>query len=272
MNTLKAPLSIEQIARFAPSALAMNPHGSRSNKYQYIPTIDVIKGMEKAGFLPFSATQSRTRDISRQDFTKHMIRFRHASSMQALSVGDSLAEILLINSHDGSSAYKLMAGLFRLVCGNGMVVSDGLVDSISVPHKGNIIDAVIDGSTRILENAPKTLDAVNRWNRLQLTTGEQNAFAESAHTLRFADADGKVETPITPSQLLQIRRTEDNKPDLWHTFNRVQENVIRGGLRARDTQTRRRVTTREIKGIDQDVKLNKALWQLAERMEQLKTA
>jgi hypothetical protein len=34
----------------------------------------------------------------------------------------------------------------------------------------------------------------------------------------------------------------------------------------------RRVTTREVRGIDQDVRLNRALWQLAERMAELKGA
>jgi hypothetical protein len=55
-------------------------------------------------------------------------------------------------------------------------------------------------------------------------------------------------------------------------MNVVQENVIKGGLSAmrRDGRETRRVTTREVRGIDQDVKLNRALWQLAERMAELK--
>jgi len=105
------------------------------------------------------------------------------------------------------------------------------------------------------------------------------AFAEAAHTVRFADSEGKVSTPITAAQLLQPRRTEDTGTDLWKTFNRVQENTIKGGLtaRAQDTfdnrgrrQRGRMVSTRQVKGIDQDVKLNRALWQLAERMAELK--
>jgi hypothetical protein len=80
--------------------------------------------------------------------------------------------------------------------------------------------------------------------------------------LRFADADGEVTTPIAPAQLLAPRRREDTANDLWTTFNVVQENVIKGGLHGvgRDANNRRRrVTTRAVNGIDQDVKLNKAL-------------
>lgn len=269
------PLTIEQIANLAPSALAREASGDRSHRYTYIPTMDVIQGMEKAGFLPFAATQSRTRDLGRREYTKHMIRFRHAASMHPMIVGDILTEVVLVNSHDGSSSYKLMAGLFRLVCSNGMVVSESMQESITIRHSGNVIDAVIDGSTRIVENAPKIMDTVNFWTNLQLTAGEQNALAESAHILRFGDCEGKVDTPITPAQLLQPRRNQDTGSDLWRTLNRIQENVIRGGLTAigRDANGhRRRTRTREVKGIDQDVKLNRALWHLGQHMADLKSA
>jgi hypothetical protein len=95
------------------------------------------------------------------------------------------------------------------------------------------------------------------------------ALAEAAHVLRFADADGDINTPIRPDQLLIPRRRDDRANDLWTTFNVVQENVIKGGLSAmgRDANgRRRRTTTRQVNGIDQDVRLNKALFVLAERM------
>lgn len=268
------PLTLEQIAVRAPSALAHNAHSSRSERYAYIPTIGVIEAMQKAGFFVFEAKQSSARSDDRREYTKHMIRFRHTSQMQPMAVGDSLPEVVLVNSHDGSSAYRLMAGIFRLVCSNGMIVADSMQDSISVRHSGNVIDAVVEGSQRIIDQVPHTLHAVTRWSQLQLTEGEQVAFAESARTLRFGDSDGNVNTPITAEQLLRSRRAYDSGPDLWKTLNRVQENVIRGGMSAigLDSQShRRRFRAREVKGIDQDVKLNKALWQLAERMAELKS-
>ena len=68
------------------------------------------------------------------------------------------------------------------------------------------------------------------------------------------------------------------RPDLWHTMNVVQENAIRGGLHGTQWSTNpdtgrrehKRITTREIRGIDQDVRLNKALWSLSEKMATLK--
>src|SRR5438874_6821787 len=125
------PLTIEQIAHYAPSAIATSPHVSRSDRYTYLPTIDIIRGMERAGFLPFKATQSRCRDEGRREFTKHLIRFRHLDLARPFHVGDLIPEVVLVNSHDGTSAYKLMAGIFRLVCANGLVVSESMQASIS---------------------------------------------------------------------------------------------------------------------------------------------
>lgn len=277
VNRQQVPLTIDQIARYAPSAMATHAHESRSDRYIYIPTVNVIEGMIKAGFQPFSASQSRSRIEGKTEFTKHMIRFRHPDTESSLmKVGDVVPEVVLINSHDGTSAYKLIAGMFRLVCSNGLMVSDAEIAAVTVMHKGNILENVVDGSYRLIEDSQKAMGTVRTWTELQLTTGEQSALAEAAHTLRFADAEGKVTTPITAAQLLQPRRAYDQGNDLWKTFNRVQENVIKGGLSAiqRDENGRRvrRVSTRQVKGIDQDVKLNRALWQLAERMQELKAA
>ena len=273
INRNQTPLTLDEIAQRAPSALATRPYDAMSAKYTYVPTLAVIEAMIAAGFQPFSATQSRTRVAGKGDFTKHLIRFRH-SDVGPLVVGDVIPEVVLINSHDGTSTYKLIAGLYRLVCSNGMMVSDAEIDAINVAHKGDIVGEVIEGSHRLIADTQKSLGTVRNWTQLQLTDGEQHAFAESAHTLRFADAEGKITTPITPTQLLMPRRREDVGSDLWHTLNRVQENVIAGALSAvqRDADGRRvrRVSTRRINGIDQDVRLNRALWSLAEKMAALK--
>ncbi len=267
--TQSTALTLDAVRAIAPSAFASTAHDSRSSRYTYIPTSTVIEAMMREGFQPFKAAQGNSSIEGKRDFTKHMIRFRHASALTA-AVGDSVPEVVLINSHDGTSAYKLIAGIFRLVCSNGLVVAESTTGSLNVPHKGDVVSKVIEGSFQIVDDSRKALEVTREWSALQLTAGEQSAFAEAAHQVRFADDEGKVTTPITAEQLLRPHRTEDQASDLWHTFNRVQENVIRGGLRAYDREARRRVSTREVKGIDQDVKLNRALWTLAERMAELK--
>jgi hypothetical protein len=270
-------LSYDHLRSIVPSAFATEAHSSRSQRYTYIPTSEVISGLMHHGFQPFKAVQSRSRIEGKSEFTKHMIRFRHPD---ATSSTGNVPEVVLVNSHDGTSAYKLMAGIFRMICTNGMIVCESSAGELSVPHKGNIVDRVIEGSFEIIGQSQKALGTIDTWQQLRLTAGEQAAFSEAAHTLRFADSEGETSTPITPAQLLRPRRAEDRgidwlnpKGDLYTTMNVVQENVIRGWLtnwKREPGKPVRRATTREVKGIDQDVKLNRALWQLAERMAELK--
>lgn len=257
----------------APSIFAQAAHESRSERFQPIPTIEIVRELAKEGFHVVGAKQSGTRDESRKEFTKHLLRLRRMDNQAAYTVGDTVCEILLKNANDGSSAYDLMAGLFRIRCLNSMVSQTATLDSLKVRHSGDVAGKVIEGTYTVLDAAQKALAAPQDWSAVKLDGEESAILAEAAHMLRFADADGNIETPIKPAQLLMPRRHDDRAADLWTQFNVVQENVIRGGLHAigRDANNRRRrVTTREVKGIDQDVKLNKALWLLGARMAELK--
>jgi hypothetical protein len=253
-------LTDDQLSRSVPSLFAEAPHESRSEKYAYIPTVDVLAALRKEGFQVVAARQTRVRDQGRVGYCKHMLRLRHADlAGMKLKLHDTFPEVVLINSHDGSSGYQLMAGMFRLVCLNGMVVSDGRSEMVKVPHKGDIRNRVIEGSWKVLQDSAAAVEQAAEWQGIMLNRDEMRDYAVAAHILRFGDSDGEVKTVIEPEQLLQPRRHADQGNDLWRTFNRVQENGIKGGLSARNPETRRRTTTREVTGIDGDVKFNKAI-------------
>lgn len=277
----RGPITDDQLRRVAPSAFATDKHESRSDRYTYIPTAEVVAGLRANGFEPTFAKQGGSRVPGKADFTKHLIRFRPAGEQARAPrrVGDTFPEVVLVNSHDGTSAYQLMAGLFRLVCLNGMVAADRGLATVKVPHKGDVVGRVIEGSYEVLGESRRALDSAEAWAGVGLSRDERAAMAEAAHALRFGEpgegGDGGAPSPIRPEQLLSVRRREDEARDLWTTANVIQENAIRGGLTAlgRDAHGRpRRTTTREVRGIDQDIRLNRALWVLGERMAQLKRA
>jgi len=269
------PLTDDQIRSMAPSVFAAGRHESRSDRYTYIPTSEIVAGMRDNGFLPVFAKQGNSRVEGKADFTKHLIRFRPDGEAPARKIGGVYPEVIVVNSHDGTSTYQVMAGLLRLVCLNGMVVADRELSSVKIPHKGNVIDQVIEGSFTVIEESRAAIEHAEHWSGITLNRDEQQIMAEAAHTLRFADSDGTVTTPVQPRQLLQARRRDDVGDNLWNVTNVIQENVIRGGLSAmgRDASgARRMTTTREVRGIDADVKLNRALWMLTEKMAELKAA
>lgn len=258
------PLSDDQIRRVAPSIFASEAHESRSDRYTYIPTIEVLNALRNDGFQPFMVTQTRVRKEGKREHTKHMIRLRHAEQITSSEVN----EIILLNSHDGTSSYQMIGGQFRFICKNGTVC--GTVDKeIRIHHKGDVIDNVKQAAFDVLDGFNLITEVTEDMKGITLNRDEQALFANAALSLKY-EPSADVPPPITGDQLLRARRTEDRNNDLWTTFNRVQENMIRGGLDAR-TATNRRTTTRAVTGIDQNVKLNRALWALAEGMRNLKS-
>ena len=276
------PLTEDELRKLAPSIFAETAHESRSERFRAIPTIEVLRGLENEGFFAVGAKQSVTRDPGKKDFTKHVIRLRRFDDeAKSLRVGDNVLEQYLKNANDGSAAYELMAGMFRIQCMNSLVAQTSTIDSVKVRHSGHAVDNVIEGTFRVLESSKALLAAPQDWSQIQLDRDEAQAFANAAHVLRFADAEGKVSTPVDPAQLLIPRRPADTGKDHWTVFNVVQENAIRGGLTGiregyreenGNWRAARRVTTRAVNGVDQDIRLNKSLWVLAEEMAKLKKA
>lgn len=269
-----AGLTDEQIRTVAPSVFASEAHSSRTARYAYVPTAELLTGLRREGFLPMEIRQAGSRIEGKAEYTKHLIRFRHASQT-ALKVGDSVPEIVLVNSHDGTSSYQLMSGLFRLICSNGLIVSEGPQTSLRIPHSGQARDLVIDGAIEILDSLPATAEQVHSFESLDLTDGERLAFATAAIAFRYPDATAAAPAPVDAARILSTRRMADSQPTLWNTLNVVQENTVQGGqhFRTLDRNNRPRAgTTREVKGIDGNVQLNRALWVLAEEMKKLKTA
>jgi hypothetical protein len=170
--------------------------------------------------------------------------------------------------NDGTSSYQMLAGAFRFVCQNGMVAGDNVAD-IRVPHKGNVVQNVINGAFDVLDGFDLIREQKDGMRDVALDRDEQHAFARSALALRYAPTDTGAPAPVTESQFLAPRRFEDRRDDLWTVFNRVQENLTKGGLHGR-SRTGRSMSTRPITGIDQNVKLNRALWMLADAMRQMK--
>ena len=255
------PLNNEQIARVAPSVFADQPHGSRSERYTYIPTGTVLDGLRNEGFQPFMVCQTQPRDESKFEYAKHMIRLRHAGQIASNQVN----EIILINSHDGTSSYQMVAGVFRFVCHNGLVCGD-IRDDLRIRHQGDQIGQVIEGAYRVLDDFKRVDASRETMQQIFLKPEEQMAFAESALRLRYEGAP-----PIGPAQAMKPRRMADAGQDLWTTLNIVQENLVRGGQRGIN-RNNQRVTTRAVNGIDNNLRFNQALWVLAERMAELKAA
>ncbi|ECA2558632.1 DUF945 domain-containing protein, partial [Salmonella enterica subsp. enterica serovar Poona] len=243
---------------YTPSVFGEDKHTSRSEKYSYIPTITLLENLRREGFEPFFACQSRVRDPGRRDYTKHMLRLRRAGQI----TGQQVPEIIILNSHGGESSFQLLPGIFRSVCTNSLVCGQSFGE-IRVPHRGDIVGKVIEGAYDVLGVFDRVEEKREAMQSLLLPPPAQQALAKAALTYRF----GEEHQPVTTAQVLTPRRREDYGQDLWTVWNTLQENLLKGGLPGRTVQGKR-THTRAVNGIDGDVKLNRALWVMAEQIQQ----
>jgi len=261
-------LTNDNIIDLAPAAGAFAPIDGVSEKYTFLPTITAVDLLRDAGWEPIEASQSGVRKKSRDGYQKHLIRFARPE----LLLTDHRVDLLCYNAHDGLGAFKLLAGIFRFVCSNGLVVGDEFAN-FTHKHIGFSPDKFLESAVKIANAAGEISGRVQDMKQIELSPAEQEIFAKSAHEYVYG-LEPETEPPIRPDQLLETRRYEDKGNDLWSTYNAVQENLVKGGLRGSIVGAngkRRRSTTRPITALDKNLKLNQALWRMTQRMTELKT-
>lgn len=264
------PLTDDDLHEMAPSIFASAPHDSRSDRYALIPTSAVVQGLRNEGYEPYHAQQGNSRIPGKANFTKHMIRFRREGWDKAeAQVGNSIHELVLLNSHDGTSAYRLMSGVFRLLCLNGLIVGKTYED-VRVGHTGDAVKNVIEGSYTVLEQHKRIEDSIDDMSRIVTSETQRRAFGVGARALRYGE--GVEDREIDPLALVTPRRYEDKANDLWTVMNRAQENLIRGGFvkHSFNEQGRRtrRAEARPVNGIDQSTEINRGVWAMAEYLRE----
>ncbi len=259
---LTEPMTETQLRRFAPSIYSDGGHDSRSQQYVHISTNRLLDGLKQEGFEPFYAAQAGARHVSRIAFAKHVVRLRHRSQQ----ADETVNEIVLINSHDGSCAYRMLAGCYRFVCANGLICGDTF-DEVRIAHRGDIQHTIIEGAYRILNQSQAMTASRQAMQAVRLSEHDESVFAASALKLRFPERY----LDIQPAQALRRKRQTDVNTDLWTVFNIIQEHLIKGGLLIR-TPSNRLTRSRAIKSIDTSIRLNRDLWSLAEHWTQAKAA
>jgi hypothetical protein len=271
--------SRDDLRRVAPSVFAESARPGVSSRYTFVSTAQVVDLLQGEGWEPVKANQQRVRLADRQGFQMHEVRFARRDDLDRdrFEVGDCRPELVLQNAHDGTRAYRIDAGLYRLVCRNGLVVADADFAHVAIRHVDVSADRFAAAAQAVAESTPRVLEVIARWRAVELTGLARHNFACRAVALRW-DADQPVTRLLNPDELLAPVRYGDRETDLWTTFNVAQERLLRGGLRysghipvAADAVFPThfvRNTTRPVGGLTQAQALNKALWALAEEFSQ----
>lgn len=263
-NTIR-PLSNEELLTIAPAIGAENAFSGVSEKYSFIPTIEVVNILRDKGWTPVQAKQANVRIEEKEGYQKHLIRFQR-NDLEITS--SERVDLVLYNSHDRGCAFNLMASVWRKICSNGLMVSSDLFN-FSHRHIGFNETSFLESAHKIVNGAGEIAAHVDKFKEIELTPDERGVFAMAALNVAY---DEPEKAPIFADRLLTERRMDDKGKDLWTTYNVIQENLMKGGLRGKSIATGKPQRTREVKSIDKDIKLNKALWVLTSKMAEIKAA
>ena len=257
------PLTHTELLAQSPALFTEEPHYEVSDKYHFIPTIDVITKITEYGWHPVSVQEANVRDLDKEGYQRHLVRFRHFDDL--LNPKDNAVELLLFNSHDRTTAFSISAGIYRFVCANGLVIADSVFESYKIKHIGDRENDVANAVERITNIKPLLEQKIHSFESVKLQDAEKRSFAKAAIPLRFEE-----HLEIDYNDLLTPHRDEDKKDDLYTILNVIQENLLRGNISGQNRETGRRFTSKEITSIAKDVDVNQGLWNIAERIANIK--
>ena len=255
-------LTKDAIREIAPSVFTEKADSSSTSKhYVHIPTEKVIDDMSSLGWGVVDAKQVKAR--KNQGYQKHMVVFGNDNLVVNGKDGDTvMPRILMTNSHDGKNSFQFQAGLYRLVCSNGLVIADAEFANMKIRHMGYDLAELKTVINEIVEKLPLTVECMNKLKAKELSEQEQIEFAKEALATRLSERELSNVTSDQILDLLAPTRDEDKGDDMWNVFNVIQEKIIHGMFDVYGVNGKVR-KVRKIKNFRQDTKVNQELYQLA---------
>ena len=252
-------LTKEQIKEKAKSIFATGGGENTSERYSHIPTYQIVEDMKVLGWEVVDVKEVKAR--KNVGFQKHLVVFRNNDIVIDGKDGDTVfPQILLTNSSDGKNAFTFRAGLFRLVCENGLVISTQDFANMRIRHYGYKFEDLKATITNIVEKLPLTVASMNKFKQIQLNKKQILKLAKDALNIRFGEVEMNRIT-VDWNEFVKPTRREDEGTDLWSVFNVVQEKVLEGDFNYVAGNKSRKA--RKIKNFNQDMELNSRLYELA---------
>ena len=266
-------LSLEEIKEMAPSVFTTNGSKDTSDKYTHIPTDRVIRDLEVLGWKVADVKEVAARKEDNKGFQKHLVVFRNEDVVITGDDGDTVyPQLLLTNSHDGKNSFKFQAGLFRMICENGLVIADESFEDYSIRHMGYDFDALQSLIKDMVSNLDLTVESMNKMKKIELDEKQQIELAKRLLDIRLENT-GNTYDEDQPKMINWSQRKEDNGADLWSIFNRQQENIIEGNFKYFNEEKYGKYenvnmdfigrNARPIKNFKQDMDVNKKMFAAA---------
>jgi len=226
-----------------------------SERFVPFSTGNAVDMLLSNGWELMSAKTANTRKASRAPYARHQAVMMHKDMGE---IGGLIPTITLSNANDGTAAFKFLAGLFRLICSNGLMVGRTF-NSVSVRHLGDrdaLQAQLLEGADSTRKMLPEVVLSAREMMEFEMSEKDTYKFNHMAAAIRLPGGEPERLAQVA-AQMDLTRRPEDRGMDLWKVFNRVQETAMRGGV----FNGRRRM--RGLGNFNRTNDINRNLWDLA---------
>lgn len=270
---------INNLESYAPAAMTTFAAPERSDRYAHLTTSEVVDVLAADGWELNRAAQTSARTERGKLHGKHVLDFHHPE-LPAVNE-EYRPRLVLQNASDGTSAVRMFAGFFRYVCANGMVSGDAAMSMVARHSGKRLQEAVVQGAAEIRGRMDMMQDRIARWGEVTISYADQMEMAKACCQARWPKATivekwddlHNLRQPkqhgVAAMDALRIRRNADFDHSLWTTFNRIQESIIKGGVRIDKVDEFgliNSIRARRVSSAVMDLKLNRQLWNVAEEV------
>ena len=283
-NSSNSELSPVEIMDRAPAVFTQYKNPDVSDRYAPVSTLDAMEVLRDYGYVPVQAKQARGRTVGAREYGQHLVAFSHQDDLfrwkhQMKAVGDR-PEIILYNSHNAKSSVKLFGGFFRAVCSNGLIAGEGFENRMV--HYNSTVAMFEEMLKDVATKLPALGETIEMMKTTSLDGDVVWQMAKEAAALRWdvlpevyepGELTGSFFTGLTIKGLTNARRSEDTITNLWTTYNKIQENLIRGGAEVLSFSDRRPAgqfrRSKAIRSVNDNLRINRKLWDMATQKKEL---
>jgi len=272
-NANNTALSTERIQQLAPAVFSNTKAERLTDRYASLNTSELLPIMADYGYFPMQAAQKKNRKGETQH-SSHMLSFAKTYHTEEV-IGAVRPEIILYNSHDGSSSVRLFAGCFRFICSNGIVAGDGFQSRIY--HNVRAITGFEDMLRNTVDALPTLMERIEKLRQTKLLYSQAQAMARAGVQTRWdmlntealvKQPNGVYATEATVRDALKVQRNEDDYMDAFTVFNRIQEAVVRGNAFVKSLTEKNNEgimrKARPVNSVSEGIRINSELWDIAD--------
>lgn len=242
-----------------PALFAQYPHPKMSQQYGFTDTYHLLQHLRNRGYIVRTVQQT-----GHGPYGKVLVRLSHPS---LANDHDGAAELVIIDSHDGSAAFKVWLGYLRFACANGLILGDDVFVRSFKHTQPDLVEQVVLDLDEATGSSTNVLSYVSAMRNCYPSVDAMHQLGRDVAAARFGlkPIEDAMEIERASDGLLTTRRRiDDTSQDLFTVMNVVQENALRQG--AYYTYQGRTIKIRTVANIAKQLEINKVAWNSAVRL------